>query len=73
VNNAGVSHAGKSGRSVEEIVKSGRASVAPDEVRAVFDTNVFVSSPIAVPDEACVTIANLPEFCIDLTLPAAFE
>ena len=42
VNNAGISHAGKPGRSLEEIVKAGRASVASiDEVRAVFETNVF--------------------------------
>jgi NAD(P)-dependent dehydrogenase (short-subunit alcohol dehydrogenase family) len=42
VNNAGISHAGKPGRSLEEMVKSGLASVASlDEVRAVFETNVF--------------------------------
>lgn len=42
VNNAGVSHLGKPGRSVEEIVESGRLSVASlDDVRAVFETNVF--------------------------------
>jgi NAD(P)-dependent dehydrogenase (short-subunit alcohol dehydrogenase family) len=42
VNNAGISHAGKPGRTLEEMVKSGRASVASlDEVRAVFETNVF--------------------------------
>jgi NAD(P)-dependent dehydrogenase (short-subunit alcohol dehydrogenase family) len=42
VNNAGVSHAGKPGRPLQEIAKSGRASVASlDEVRAVFETNVF--------------------------------
>jgi NAD(P)-dependent dehydrogenase (short-subunit alcohol dehydrogenase family) len=42
VNNAGISHAGKPGRSLEEIAKSGRASVASlDEVRGVFETNVF--------------------------------
>ncbi|MGH9445138.1 MAG: SDR family oxidoreductase [Terriglobia bacterium] len=42
VNNAGISHAGKPGRSLEEMAKSGRASVASlDEVRAVFETNVF--------------------------------
>jgi NAD(P)-dependent dehydrogenase (short-subunit alcohol dehydrogenase family) len=42
VNNAGIAHAGKSGRSLTDIVKSGRASVASlDEVRAVFETNVF--------------------------------
>ena len=42
VNNAAISHAGKPGRSLEDVVKSGRASVASlDEVRAVFETNVF--------------------------------
>jgi NAD(P)-dependent dehydrogenase (short-subunit alcohol dehydrogenase family) len=42
VNNAGISHAGKPGRPLKEIGKSGRASVASlDEVRAVFETNVF--------------------------------
>jgi NAD(P)-dependent dehydrogenase (short-subunit alcohol dehydrogenase family) len=42
VNNAGMSHGGKPGRSLEEIVISNRASVASlDEVRAVFETNVF--------------------------------
>jgi NAD(P)-dependent dehydrogenase (short-subunit alcohol dehydrogenase family) len=42
VNNAAISHAGKPGRSLEEIVKSGRPSVASiEEVRAVFETNVF--------------------------------
>ncbi len=42
VNNAGIAHSGKLGKSLEEIVKAGRMSVAPlDEVRAVFETNVF--------------------------------
>jgi NAD(P)-dependent dehydrogenase (short-subunit alcohol dehydrogenase family) len=42
VNNAGISHAGKPGRPLPEMVKAGRASVASlDEVRAVFETNVF--------------------------------
>ena len=42
VNNAAISHAGKPGRSLEEIVKSGRPSVASlDEVRQIFETNVF--------------------------------
>jgi NAD(P)-dependent dehydrogenase (short-subunit alcohol dehydrogenase family) len=42
VNNAGISHAGNSGKSLEEIVKSGRASAASlDDVRAMFETNVF--------------------------------
>lgn len=42
VNNAGIAHVGGAGRSLAEIVKTGRASVASlDEVRAVFETNVF--------------------------------
>jgi NAD(P)-dependent dehydrogenase (short-subunit alcohol dehydrogenase family) len=42
VNNAGISHAGKPGRSLEEVLESGRPSVASlDEVRTVFETNVF--------------------------------
>jgi NAD(P)-dependent dehydrogenase (short-subunit alcohol dehydrogenase family) len=42
VNNAGISHTGKPGRSLQEMAKSGRLSVASlDEVRAVFETNVF--------------------------------
>jgi NAD(P)-dependent dehydrogenase (short-subunit alcohol dehydrogenase family) len=52
VNNAGISHAGKPGipieemampgRPLEEMAKSGRPSVASlDEVRTVFETNVF--------------------------------
>ena len=42
VNNAGISHAGKPGKSLAEIVKSSRPSVAHlDEVRAIFETNVF--------------------------------
>lgn len=42
VNNAAISHVGKPGWTLEEIAKSNRASVASlDEVRAVFETNVF--------------------------------
>jgi NAD(P)-dependent dehydrogenase (short-subunit alcohol dehydrogenase family) len=42
VNNAGIAHAGERDRSLAEIVKAGRASVASlDEVRNVFETNVF--------------------------------
>jgi NAD(P)-dependent dehydrogenase (short-subunit alcohol dehydrogenase family) len=42
VNNAGISHAGKPGRPLQEIAESGRLSVASlDEVRAVWGTNVF--------------------------------
>ncbi|MGH8271417.1 MAG: SDR family NAD(P)-dependent oxidoreductase [Gammaproteobacteria bacterium] len=42
VNNAAISHAGKPGRSLQDIVKSSRASVASiNEVRTVWETNVF--------------------------------
>ncbi len=42
VNNAGISHAGKPGRTLEEIMEDGRAVHATlDEVRAVWETNVF--------------------------------
>ncbi len=42
VNNAGISHAGKPGRPLQEAGKSGLLTVAPlDDVRAVFETNVF--------------------------------
>jgi len=42
VNNAGISHIGKRGRPLEEMVKSARTGFASiDELRAVFETNVF--------------------------------
>jgi NAD(P)-dependent dehydrogenase (short-subunit alcohol dehydrogenase family) len=42
VNNAAISHTGEPGRPLEEMMKSQLASVASlDEVRAVFETNVF--------------------------------
>jgi len=42
VNNAGISHIEKPGWTLEEAMKFGRASVISlDEVRAVFETNVF--------------------------------
>jgi len=42
VNNAAISHAGKPGRTLEEIMASGKASTASlDEVRTVWETNVF--------------------------------
>lgn len=42
VNNAGISHAGLPGRTLEEVGRSGRPSVASlDEIRTVFETNVF--------------------------------
>ena len=42
VNNAGVSHVGKPGRALQEIAQSGLLNVASlDEVRGIFETNVF--------------------------------
>lgn len=42
INNAGISHTGKPGTPLEEIMKQSVASVASlDEVRAVWETNVF--------------------------------
>lgn len=42
VNNAGISHAGEPGRTVEQVVASNRPSVASlDEMRTVWETNVF--------------------------------
>jgi len=42
VNNAGISHAPAPGRSMDEIVQAGRLSAASlDEIRSVFETNVF--------------------------------
>ncbi len=42
VNNAAIGHTGKPGTPLEEILESSRASVASlDEVRTVFETNVF--------------------------------
>ncbi|MGK6352823.1 SDR family NAD(P)-dependent oxidoreductase [Parapedobacter sp. DT-150] len=42
VNNGAVSHAGKAGRTLEEILAAQRASIAPiNEIKTVWDTNVF--------------------------------
>lgn len=42
VNNAGISHSGQPGRTLEELMDGGRATTASlDEVRAVWETNVF--------------------------------
>jgi NAD(P)-dependent dehydrogenase (short-subunit alcohol dehydrogenase family) len=42
VNNAAISHAGAPGKTLEQVIEEGRASVASlDEVRAVWETNVF--------------------------------
>jgi len=42
VNNAAISHAGKPGRTVEEIMEAQKPSIAPiDELKTVWNTNVF--------------------------------
>lgn len=42
VNNAAISHAGRPGRTLEEIMEEGRAvNASLDEIRAVWETNVF--------------------------------
>ena len=42
VNNAGIAQAGEPGRSFEDIIKANKPSMASlDEVRAIFETNVF--------------------------------
>lgn len=42
VNNAGISHAGKSGRTVEEVLAANKPSIASiDEMHTVWETNVF--------------------------------
>jgi NAD(P)-dependent dehydrogenase (short-subunit alcohol dehydrogenase family) len=42
VNNAGIAHAGKPGRTLEEVMEEGRATTAAlNEVRTVWETNVF--------------------------------
>ncbi|PWV50387.1 SDR family NAD(P)-dependent oxidoreductase [Chitinophaga sp. S165] len=42
VNNAAISHAGKQGRTLEEITQANRASMAAlDDIRTVWETNVF--------------------------------
>ncbi len=42
VNNAAVSHVGKQGRTMEEVLDSQRASIVPiNELKAVWETNVF--------------------------------
>jgi NAD(P)-dependent dehydrogenase (short-subunit alcohol dehydrogenase family) len=56
VNNAGISHAGKPGSSLAEMIAAGRPSIASlDDVRTVFETNVF--------GVIAVTQAMLPLLC----------
>ncbi|WP_312393936.1 SDR family NAD(P)-dependent oxidoreductase [Chryseobacterium sp.] len=47
VNNAAISHAGKSGRTMEEVLGAQRASIAPiNELKTVWETNVFATLAI---------------------------
>lgn len=56
VNNAAVSHVGKAGRTMEEVLGAQRASVAPvDEMRAVWDTDVFGTLALT---QACLPLLH---------------
>ena len=47
VNNAAISHAGKPGRTMEEVLGAQRASIAPiNELKTVWETNVFATLAI---------------------------
>ncbi|RYX81678.1 SDR family NAD(P)-dependent oxidoreductase [bacterium] len=60
VNNAAISNTATPGTALEEMMKSGRASVASlDEVRAVFETNVF--GVIAVTQALLPLLREAPE------------
>jgi NAD(P)-dependent dehydrogenase (short-subunit alcohol dehydrogenase family) len=60
VNNAAISHAGKPGRPLADLMQSNRASIASiDEVRAVFETNVF--GVIAVTQAMLPLLREAPE------------
>lgn len=59
VNNAGVSHAGRPGRPLSDIVATGRMSeVNIDELRSVFETNVF--GVVAVTQAMLPLLRNAP-------------
>jgi len=59
VNNAGISHAGKPGRTLEEIIADGRATTASlDEIKTVWETNVF--GVIAVTQAALPLLRKSP-------------
>jgi NAD(P)-dependent dehydrogenase (short-subunit alcohol dehydrogenase family) len=60
VNNAGISHVGKPGRSFEEVLASDRMTLASlDDVRAMFATNVF--GIIAVTQAMLPLLREAPE------------
>ncbi|MEJ5963339.1 SDR family NAD(P)-dependent oxidoreductase [Pedobacter immunditicola] len=59
VNNAAISHAGKAGRTMEEILGSQRASIAPiNEMKTVWNTNVF--GTLAVTQRFLPLLRNAP-------------
>lgn len=59
VNNAAISHAGKSGRTLEEALAAQRASIAPiSEMRTVWETNVF--GTLAVTQAFLPLLRNAP-------------
>jgi len=59
VNNAAVSHAGEAGRTMEEILGSQRASIAPiSEMKTVWNTNVF--GTLAVTQHFMPLLRNAP-------------
>lgn len=59
VNNAAISHAGKAGRTMEEVLGSQRASIAPvNEMKAVWNTNVF--GTLAVTQRFLPLLRNAP-------------
>lgn len=59
VNNAAISHAGKPGRTLEEIITLQRASIAPiSEMRTVWETNVF--GTLAVTQAFLPLLRNAP-------------
>jgi NAD(P)-dependent dehydrogenase (short-subunit alcohol dehydrogenase family) len=59
VNNAAISHAGKPGRTMEEVLGSQRASIVPlSEMKTVWDTNVF--GTLAVTQAFLPLLRNAP-------------
>lgn len=59
VNNAAISHAGKPGRTLEEILGAQRASIAPiTEMKTVWETNVF--GTLAVTQAVLPLLRNAP-------------
>jgi NAD(P)-dependent dehydrogenase (short-subunit alcohol dehydrogenase family) len=59
VNNAAISHAGKPGRTLEEIMEANKASVASiDEMRTVWETNVFGLLAVT---QACLPLLRMSQ------------